>query len=368
MEIVLSIAWETWRLAVETAPWVLLGLLAAGLLKAFLPADFLARHLGRSGASSVLKATLVGLPLPLCSCGVLPVAAGLRRQGASKGATAAFLIATPETGVDSIALTWALLDPLMAVLRPLAAFVTACVTGVAVDRLGKGGTDAPAVPEGETGAPIHGHSCCSGGCGCVVGQAQPQTILMRLWQALGYAAGELLADLGGWLLLGLLIGGIIGALLPPDFFQAWAGDGFLPMLVMLVAGIPLYMCATSSTPVAAALALKGISPGAALVFLLAGPATNLGSLAVIGRLLGKRGVVVYVIGIALVTLGLGMAVNALYAGLGLSTTRWASGAVDDDGGLTGMLCALLLFGLIGLNGLRRMLARRRAGGAPSDYI
>lgn len=154
-EIVWNILLECWGLLVESAPFVLLGFLAAGLLKGWLPEDLVRRHLGRNSAGSVLKASLFGVPLPLCSCGVIPAAVALRKQGASKGASAAFLVSVPETGVDSIAITWALLDPIMTLIRPLAAFATATVTGLLINRL----PDDPTVP------PVAAETTEADGCG-----------------------------------------------------------------------------------------------------------------------------------------------------------------------------------------------------------
>lgn len=136
-DILLNIIMESWHILQDSAPYVLFGFFVAGLLKAFLPDDFAARHLGNGSTSNVIKASLLGMPLPLCSCGVVPAAAGLRNQGASKGSTSAFLISTPETGVDSIAVTYALLDPVMTIFRPLSAFVTATATGIMINGLDK---------------------------------------------------------------------------------------------------------------------------------------------------------------------------------------------------------------------------------------
>jgi uncharacterized membrane protein YraQ (UPF0718 family) len=147
VEIVFGIVLECWGIFVESAPFVLFGFLAAGLLKGLLPEDLVSRHLGRNSAGSVIKASLFGIPLPLCSCGVIPAAVELRKQGASKGASAAFLVSVPETGVDSIAITWALLDPIMTVVRPLAAFITATVTGLLINRLPDDQLVLPAMAE-----------------------------------------------------------------------------------------------------------------------------------------------------------------------------------------------------------------------------
>lgn len=312
MELILRVLAESWNLLCESAPYVLFGLLAAGLLKVFLPPQAVARHLGQGRFLPVIKAALLGVPLPLCSCGVLPAAAELKRQGANQGATTAFLIATPESGVDSLAVSWALLDPILTVARPLAAFITATLTGLAQGLLG--GEPGPAPSPGPAPA-------CAPACGC--GHAQPEapapaSLASRLRLGLGQALGELWQDMAGWFFLGILLAGAISALVPESWMASHLGGGLNSMLWMLLAGVPLYICATSSTPIAAALILKGVSPGAALVFLLSGPATNATSLTVLLGILGRRGTALYLAGICLCSLALGLAVDGLYRFWGIS--------------------------------------------------
>jgi uncharacterized protein len=367
MEILLSILEESWTMLLEASPFMLLGLVAAGLLKALVPDDFVSRHLGGHGPKSVVKASLFGLPLPLCSCGVLPAAAGLRKQGAGKGATAAFMISTPETGVDSVAVTYALLDPIMTVVRPLAALVTAIAAGLAIN--GTGGTGKPetastpmpimetASAPSTTATPSCGEGCCS------KAEARPP-VGHRIWSGLKYAFGDLLGDIGMWFLGGVIVAGLIAALVPDGFLEQHLGSGVLPMLIMLVAGVPLYVCATASTPVAAALALKGLSPGAALVFLLAGPATNVATLAVASRILGKRAVAVYLAAIVVCSLGFGLAVDALYIHLGLSVAAWAGGGESIAASVVAAPAAVLLLAFLAWNFAGYLRARFRRGGSP----
>ncbi|MGE4299521.1 MAG: SO_0444 family Cu/Zn efflux transporter [Desulfovibrionaceae bacterium] len=335
MEWIIGIASASWEVLRASAPYMLLGFAMAGLLKAFLPDDFVTRHLGGGGTGSVLKAAVLGIPLPLCSCGVIAAAAGLRGQGAGKGATASFLIATPETGVDSIAVTYGLLDPLMAVFRPLAAFVTALTAGVLINATDKG-TKNPILPM----AP------CAPGCARDGHAAPRRGVAARLRGGMGYAFGELLPDIGAWFLLGVAIAGAITTLIPDAFIERYLGGGLLPMLIMLAAGIPMYVCATASTPIAAALALKGMSPGAALVFLLSGPATNAATITVVSRLLGRRAAAIYVGSIAACALALGVAADALYAALGLGVGGWATDAALDGGTWLATPAAFLLLGLM----------------------
>ncbi|VFQ45853.1 SO_0444 family Cu/Zn efflux transporter [Desulfoluna butyratoxydans] len=337
---------ESWNVLCLSAPYMLFGFFVAGLLKAFIPDDFVARHLGRENGSSLLKASLFGVPIPLCSCGVLPAAAGLRKQGASKGATTSFLISTPETGVDSIAVTWALLDPLMAVLRPLSAFLTAMVTGQLVRTLDpdvKETTDTPAPRAAFPMAPASAEpDAC--GCGCSAPANKP-TVMERLRTGMRFSFGDLFTDISGWFFVGVGIAGLITVFVSPELVEAYLGNHLVAMLVMLVVGTPLYVCATASTPIAAALVLKGLNPGAALVFLLAGPATNAAALSVITGILGKKSMILYLVGIMVSSFLLGFAVDAVYAVTGLSA-GWQAGAEHVGRTFVGTVSALVLFGLV----------------------
>ena len=332
-----------WLILCTSAPYVLFGLLMAGLLKAVIPDSFVSRHLGGNSVRAVIKASLLGMPLPLCSCGVVPVAASLKKQGAGPGPTTAFLISTPETGVDSIAITYALLDPIMTVIRPLAALITATSAGLLVNLL-PAGPPAPACALGS--------SCCN--TTCTLQHSSPDTPLRRaIPDGIRYAFTQLLADIGPYLLAGIAIAGLITWMIPDGFIERHLGSGLPSMLIMLAVGIPLYVCASASTPIVAALALKGLSPGAALVFLLAGPATNAATITVVAGLLGKRVAVVYVTVIAVCALVMGMAVNVLYGWLAKDISAWTTGIHHSEGGLFSTLAAIALLGLIA-----RAVARR----------
>jgi hypothetical protein len=307
---------ETWHIFTDAAPYVIFGFLAAGLIKAVIPEDAVARHLGGRSITAVLKASLLGIPLPLCSCGVIPAAISLRKQGAGRGPSAAFLVSTPESGVDSIAITWALLDPVMTIVRPLAAFITGTLTGILINLLPE------EVTELETGQ--SNCECQSAGCDSAATTEAP--LSKRMIEGLRYSFGELLKDIGGWLLLGVLIAGLVASLVPDGFFEILFEHQSASLLLMLLVGIPLYMCASASTPIAAALVLKGLSPGAALVFLLAGPATNAATLTVVARFWGRRATVVYLSVIAGCSLSIGWLVNEFYAWAGLDITRWVTSA------------------------------------------
>jgi len=337
VDTIISIMAAWWDILLESSLFILFGFFIAGMLKAFIPNDFIQKHLGQGKASSVLKASLFGVPIPLCSCGVIPAAAGLREQGASKGATASFLISTPETGVDSIAVTYALLDPVMTVIRPVAAFFTALITGIGVNLLDK----APPTPK-----PMPFTMAPSCGCGCGSQKKENKTIGMKLKEGMGFAFGDLLEDIGPWLLVGIGLAGVITVYISPHFIEAYLGDGFFSMLVMIVLSTPLYVCATASTPIAAALALKGLSPGAALVFLLAGPATNMATITVVSKLLGKKTMVIYLSAIVICSLVMGLLVNEVYGFLGLDISAWVQSQTHENHGPVAILAAVVLVFLI----------------------
>ncbi len=327
----------------ESSPWVLLGFTVAALVKAFVPDDLVTKHLGSDGMMSVFKAALFGVPIPLCSCGVVPAAMGLRKQGASRGATTSFLISTPETGVDSIAITWALMDPLMTVFRPVAAFLTALAAGF-IENLSSKKSNSNHEPEPE---PENDNCCANENCATKSSSEQKPSFNIRLKDSFEYAFGDLLADIGKWLLVGIVLAGIISYLIPDDFFQNNLGSGIVPMLIMLAIGLPLYVCASSSTPVAAALVLKGLSPGAALVFLLVGPATNAATMTVVAKLMGRRSLVIYLITIAVFALGLGIALDFLYGALGVSLIPRIGEAGEHGVGWFAVMCSVLMIFLIG---------------------
>lgn len=358
-ETLIRFALECWNVLREAAPFVLLGFFMAGCIKALLPDSWMQRHLAGRGPMSVVKAALIGVPLPLCSCGVLPAALGLRRKGAGPGATAAFMISTPETGVDSLAVTYAMIDPLMTALRPVAAFFTAAVAGIAANLLPARLVPAPA----QAPVAVSGGGCgcsCGGGCASSAGGVQEQAgdrprLGARLREGLADAFGEMLADVGGWLLIGVLVAGAISTFLPPGLFTHVPGGELGSMLAMLLIGVPLYVCASSSTPIAASLLLKGLSPGAALVFLLSGPATNATTLTVMARSFGVALTGVYLAAIVACSLAFGFLANRMYAALGFDIHAVLGQAGEALPQWLEAASAVLLLALI----VRAFLAARR---------
>jgi HflK protein len=346
---------ETARIFYEGSLYILLGFAIAGLLHEFLPTELIGRYLGRENPRSVATAALFGAPIPLCSCGVLPAAAALRQKGAGRSPTMAFLVSTPETSADSIALTYGMMGGVMAIVRPVVSVVTAMVAGLLSMALP--GRDEPIGEEALEQLPLHTHD--HGAEHGAAGHAQEDKATAsdpsaleewrhRLERAMHYGFVTLLDGLAFWLLIGILLTGVLSAALPDDFFSTALGldRGLLPMLVMIVAGVPLYLCASASTPVAAALVAKGLSPGAALVFLLVGPATNAATIAVVGRMLGSRQLRIYlgsIIGVALLA---GLLLDALAADAVRSAALGSRGERDP-----GLLAAVKLFAALGFGGL-----------------
>lgn len=305
---------------VEMAPFLLLGFAVAGLLSQMLSKELLQRWFAGPGMGPVMRASVAGAPVPLCSCSVVPVAASLSSAGASRGATSAFLISTPETGVDSVMLTASLFDPVMTVARPVSAITSAVITGGLVSAIGE--PSAGSEPE----APVEVKSCCheepepepqhDADCGHDHDHTHelPSSAGRRFSfsAALRHGFVDMVDDLAWPLALGVVLSGLMAALIPDAWFEGSWMAGPLGLFAMLAIGLPVYICAAASTPLAATLVLKGLSPGAALVLLLASPATNLGSLLVVRNLLGKRGLLVHLISLSATTLLLGFALNAVY--------------------------------------------------------
>lgn len=389
-------------LFLDSAPWLLLGLFLAGMLKMFVPMEWMQKQLGGHGFKTTVKAAILGAPLPLCSCGVIPAAVGLRRSGASKAATTSFLVSTPETGIDSVAVSYVLLGPFMAIARPIAAVASAIVAGLLVgmdedpltekdarktnstkvspaassccsskkeqlepkaesaccSSASKAGLKtepkvAPVVTmtpiavgesllatpmtspastatadsccRSEAQAPKKESSCCSSAksesaasddescCEStkdIAAELRGTPVMSRIGKGLHFAATDLVRDITLWLLIGLFFAALVQTYVPADFMAQW-GDGILAMLVMVVISVPMYICATASTPIAAGLLLAGVSPGAVLVFMLAGPATNIATLGVVAKELGKRALLGYLGGVLGVALVSGIIVNYL---------------------------------------------------------
>ncbi|MBC3765956.1 SO_0444 family Cu/Zn efflux transporter [Neptunicella marina] len=387
-------------LFIESAPWLLLGLLMAGMMKWLLPVNLLEKHMGTSSAGSVIKAAIIGAPLPLCSCGVIPAAIGLRRAGASKPATVSFLVATPETGVDSISVSYALLGPVMAIVRPIAAISSAIYAGLVV-RIST--TQAQTEPVKST--PSEAVSCCSSAkteakpvssccsssneqtssqnkssccasekpqvpapakscCGSASKKPAEPNWQQKVINTLQFSSGKLLNDISKWLLIGLTLAAMVKTFVPVDFLTQW-GDGFIAMLVMALIGIPMYICATASTPIALGFLAAGVSPGAVLVFLLAGPATNISTMGMIYQEMGKRTLMAYLFSIMTASIGFGYALNALIDVYGWPIGNAALMSHEHSPSLLYIGSAVLLAGLMLRNLLQHLKSHQHNPAAAS---
>jgi uncharacterized membrane protein YraQ (UPF0718 family) len=319
----------------ESAPFLLLGMFIAGMINQWIPRIWVEKTLG--GKNSILTAALIGAPLPLCSCSVIPVAMGIRRSGASKASTASFLVATPETGVDSIGITYALMGPIMAVARPIAAICSAIVAGLLVLWFGK--RDNVTEPEPEPESQTKSQSSC-----CHKTSPAVSSISEKIKTAFIFGYGQLLRDFMLWFLVGIFFAALVTTLVPAGFLTQYA-QGILAMLVVVLISIPMYVCATASTPIAVGLLLSGITPGAALVFMLTGPATNIATLMVIKNELGKRELGLYLVAIISSALVAGMILDVLY-----EQFEWqmqlSHGEHSDMMSMFYQACAAVLAGLI----------------------
>ena len=266
---------------VAMAPYLLLGFIIAGMLNEVFKIKNFKKKIGHRNTKSVVYSSMLGVPLPLCSCGVIPTGISLHKSGASKGSATSFMISTPQTGVDSILVTWSLLGLPFALIRPVIAFTTGVFGGMLTNTLTKNETEESDSKKSETESAI----------------SKKEPLITKIKNGFKYSFVEFLDDISLWILMGLSIAALITVIIPEDFFTLYLGNRFLSMIVVLIAAVPLYVCATSSVPIAAALMLKGLSPGAALVFLMAGPATNAATVTVIWRTLGLRTLVSYLVSI-----------------------------------------------------------------------
>ena len=296
MELLLNILTEIWSVTVEMAPYLLFGFLMAGILSVLISKEYVRRHLGGKGWTGSIKAALVGVPMPVCSCGVIPLAASLRKHGASRGATASFLASTPQTGIDSLMITYALLGWVFALFRAVVAFLSGILCGAAV---------AAVSPPDEDAAAECRDDCC---------QPNPHSALRRM---LSYGFITLPRNIARAVILGIILSGVISGLIPAEFFQDGIGDSPWAMLIMLGIGIPIYVCSSASVPIALAFIKAGISPGAALVFLITGPATNAATLTTLWQIIGRKQLAVFLITLAVSALAAGFAMNFFTPTLGV---------------------------------------------------
>lgn len=340
---IIDIAVGGWQVLGQMAPWLLIGFAIAGVLSVLVSPAWVQRHLGGGGLLPVVKATLFGVPLPLCSCGVIPVTAGMYRQGASRGASSAFLLATPQTGVDSIFATYALLGPVFAVVRPVVALVTGIFGGALIDLVDR---RAPDVDTEVT------DDCCD------TETAPDGNKLMRM---LRYGFVTLPGDIAWALILGVVVAALLGAFMQQGQFESLLGGGIVAMLIMMAIGTPLYVCSTASIPLAVGFMHLGASPGAALVFLITGPATNAATISVMFKLLGRRTAVIYLLTVVVSALLAGGLLDALAVSMPASPLTHEHG---QSVGIVGHISAkvLILCLILGLWSRRKT----RGGSAASE--
>ena len=285
-----------WNYLALSAPFFLLGLVIAGLIKAFVSVETIKKSLGTKSTFSFIKAALIGIPLPLCSCSVIPTAVAIKKAGANNAATSAFLIATPESGVDSISFTYAIMDLPMTILRPIAAFVSAMVAGILQMTFNSEEIEDEQEKEKQP-------CCCSGD-----HHQDDKTGLVS--KVIKFAVNDIMDDIAFWMFIGIVLGALVETFVPLSFFEGLNGLG--GKLMVLLVGIPLYICASASTPLAASLIMKGMSPGTAIILLLVGPATNLSNILVLKRYIGSRGILINILSIAVVAFIFGFATDWLY--------------------------------------------------------
>ncbi len=321
----------------EMSPFLLLGFLIAGVMHVFIPNNFFSKFLSGNSFRSVVSAAVFGVPLPLCSCGVIPTAMSLRREGAGKGAVVSFLIATPQTGVDSIFATYSLMGLPFALVRPLAAFITALMGGCFVN--------AFAEPE----SPVQ--SVASDSCHV----EKHLSLGEKLIEVLKFGFIEMMEDIGKWLVVGLVVAGLITVFVPNEFFAVFKDNTFMSMLLVLCISIPMYVCATGSIPIAVALMAKGLTPGAALVLLMAGPACNFASILVINKVLGKKTLICYLIAIIVGSIVFGIGIDYLLPRQWFTSHLVGGGeCCHEEAGWFKWSCTVLLFLLL-LNVVRMKL-------------
>ncbi len=278
VEVFYSYVAELWELTLEMSPYLLLGFLIAGILYIYFPKDKVTKYLGKNNLKATLNAALIGVPLPLCSCGVIPTGISFYKSGASKGSSVSFLISTPQTGVDSILATYSLLGLPLAVIRPVIALITGVAGGLITNS-------------------VENHHNTIPGQNISESDSRNERKRNKFSKMMHYAFVEFLQDISKWLIIGLLLAALMAVLIPDDFFTNYMANEYLSMSIVLLASIPLYVCATGSVPIAAVLLMKGLSPGAAIVFLMAGPATNAATITVIGKVLGRKTLLSYLFSI-----------------------------------------------------------------------
>lgn len=345
LSIIFHVLVSSWRILEAASIYLLFGFVIAGVIRVYVSSNSVVNYLQRGRFRSVFYASLLGIPIPLCSCGVVPTVAGFKKQGANNGSCLAFLTSTPETGIDAIALTYSLLGPILTLMRPITAFVSAMCSGLIENFTGKSYNESSRVITDRT---CFVDGCCDGvDCDPKV-HARHHNFFQRFQAGMRFAFDDLMEDLAIWFVIGIALAGIISALVPDSLVTGALGSGIKSYLIALIISGPMYVCSTLSTPVAAALVMKGMSPGAALVMLMAGPATNVTTISMVSGLLGKRSLGIYIGSIVICSLVMAYVTDAIYKTWGISTL--VSTGFNSAGGVfwewSEWLAALILGGLI----------------------
>ena len=335
---------EMWSLCLNMAPFLLLGMVVSGLISMFVDSRLILKHIGSKNFLSIFKATVLGIPIPLCSCGVIPVAATLRDSGASKGSTVSFLVSTPQTGVDSIFLTYGMLGPVFALFRPLAALVSGIFSGMVINSFDDDThhhlPDSDAISNAKT------------------------PLIDRLKSGIRYGLLSLPSDIVVPLFQGLVIASAIAIFIPPDFIaEYFLSNPYIMFIMMLAVSLPVYVCATASIPIAVVLMAKGVSAGAVFVFLMAGPATNASSIAVVKNILGKKTMYYYLILISSTAIVFGLIFDSFITIVPPAMSHSSHGHAADD---YGALFLTVLFLLILINSYVYKLKGERSKTAESE--
>ena len=344
MNIIIDYLRNFWNIFSAMAPWLLFGYLAAGIIAFFLDPEQVKKHLGGGKAASVFKAVLIGIPLPVCSCGVIPIANTLRNEGAGKGAAGAFFIATPQIGVDSAIVTASMLGWCAAVIRAVTAFLSGITGGLLIARFCPEQTSPLKAEPAEKKKP-----CC---CCCRKKQSSPEKVRKPWSSILTYGFLDMLKGTAPSLLLGMIIAALIQQLVPANFGAEYlCGNIFLEFAVILIFSIPLYICSSASVPVALTLILKGFSPGAALLFLIAGPTIHSVSITSMRQIIGGKAALIAVSVIAFWAIAAGAAVNLF--DIPINT---AAAALTNAGhsGTVKHICGIILAALV----LRALIVRQ----------
>ncbi len=351
-----------WQLSIAMAPYIIFGLAFAGILHEIVPDSIVTKHLGKDNISSVLKSTVFGIPLPVCSCGVIPLATSIKKSGASKGATLSFLISTPITGVDSILATYGIFGWIFTLYRALTSMIIAMVAGILTnifdkedevqkDTLQKESVKKPAfsamAPQTATSfsmqAPKKEESCGTGTGSCCSGGSEEKKGF-SFSAAMKYAFGTLLGDIAKPLFWGLLLGALITVAIPENLSEILKEYSWLSYLIVIIIAVPMYVCATASLPIAAGLMLSGVSAGAAFVFLSAGPATNTVTIGVVKKMLGTKSLFIYLGSIVVGSILFGMGLDYIFDVSAIDPASLIH--MHEEGGIIATVSALLLWGMI----------------------